>query len=545
MKTPCHAETLEELYDFLVGTNLQDLPSNTSLEYLSALVDLSLDLRQTSGLHLALRWGEELEQRKLDSQQLALLHYFRSNAWANLRDLPRIIARAEEPQSREDVEQSAWEWEREETEKQILYLRSAIKEEGFLALPRPRQSQILTNLANLYDTVGRFVEALECWEEVLFADSSFGMARGNKGIGLGHYAYAIYDPGHKVVFFRHALSELQSALSTDLHPDARESFDRRRKEIETVLASISTPETVDMDNYALGDCSQEIEYRTWCLANRLFLNPLNDLGSYAIGAQDVLTAPDIVYGLEDAPYYHGYFDQMKQEFVSARYLYYEGVNETGTHFSDKGVLLYNILDYPVYSFSVEKVKAAYRVAYSLLDKVAYFLNAYLHLSIPEHQVAFRTFWYNDRQKKQGLRDRFTYYPNLPLRGLFWLGKDLFEDAPGFTDSTSPDAQCLATIRNHLEHRYLKIHDDMWWESTDDAGGESDTLSTFLNDSLALSLHRRDFQEKTLRLLKLVRAALVYLSLAVHREERLRKKGQDPEGITISGHLDVWEDDWKT
>jgi LA2681-like HEPN len=41
--------------------------------------------------------------------------------------------------------------------------------------------------------------------------------------------------------------------------------------------------------------------------------------------------------------------------------------------------LYNTLDYPTYSVAIEKVKAAYRLAYSLFDKIAFFLNAYLDL----------------------------------------------------------------------------------------------------------------------------------------------------------------------
>jgi hypothetical protein len=45
---------------------------------MALLIDLSLDLRQTEGLHLALKWGEKLDQQSLSSQQSALLHYFRS-----------------------------------------------------------------------------------------------------------------------------------------------------------------------------------------------------------------------------------------------------------------------------------------------------------------------------------------------------------------------------------------------------------------------------------------------------------------------------------
>ena len=41
------------------------------------------------------------------------------------------------------------------------------------------------------------------------------------------------------------------------------------------------------------------------------------------------------------------------------------------------------------------------------------------------------------------------------------------------------------------------------------------------DSLAYSMHRGEFEAKTLRLLKRTRSALMYLCLAVHYEEKLK------------------------
>jgi hypothetical protein len=231
---------------------------------------------------------------------------------------------------------------------------------------------------------------------------------------------------------------------------------------------------------------------------------------------------------------------MKQEFVSARYLYYEGINPERGHFSDKAVLLFNTLDYPSYSLAVEKMKASFRAAYSLLDKIAYFLNHYLQLSIPEKQVSFRTFWYEAQTKKNGLRKDFQQRRNWPLRGLFWLSKDLYEDKPGFKESIEPDAQELNDIRNHLEHKYLKIHEDLW----PGPPAHDDEISRALADTLAFSIYRQDFKEKTLRLIKMARAALIYLSLAIHSEERKRAKERGRDVFIPGMPMDVWEDDWK-
>jgi hypothetical protein len=180
------------------------------------------------------------------------------------------------------------------------------------------------------------------------------------------------------------------------------------------------------------------------------------------------------------------------------------------------------------------------VAYSLFDKIAYFLNDYLELKIPERAISFRSVWYEGQRKKDGLRQDFVACENLPLRGLFWLSKDLYENKQGFREAIEPVARELAEIRNHLEHKYLKLHSEWAGVPSPDARAEL----PFLTDSLAHSLCRDDFEDKTMHLLKMARAALIYLSLAVHSEENRRQRARDPQGLIMPMPLDRWEDDWK-
>jgi hypothetical protein len=123
-----------------------------------------------------------------------------------------------------------------------------------------------------------------------------------------------------------------------------------------------------------------------------------------------------------------------------------------------------------------------------------------------------------------------------LRGLYWLAKDLYDD--GFRDVTEPDAQALYKIRNHLEHSYLKIHEMLVPPPTDPK-----SPGAWWIDQLAYSVQRQEFEAKTVRLLKLARAALTYLSLAMHCEER-RRAAQKGEVRSMPMTLDFWEDDWK-
>jgi len=122
-----------------------------------------------------------------------------------------------------------------------------------------------------------------------------------------------------------------------------------------------------------------------------------------------------------------------------------------------------------------------------------------------------------------------------------MSKDLYENAAGFKEAIEPDAAELASIRNHLEHKYLKLHEGEW------AGRASldDPMSRGLVDSLAFSVYRRVFEDKTLRLLKMARCALIYLSLAIHSEELQRRRNGEGSGKTaLPIFLDVWEDRWK-
>jgi tetratricopeptide (TPR) repeat protein len=504
--------------------NIDELEPEAALEHLARLIDLSLELRRLDGTKRAIQLSEALQGRSLSSPQSSLLHYFLSNAWANVRLLSRTTPDPE------------WTWEQPEFEKQIIHLRLAVREEGFPQLPAVRQAQVFTNLANLLSEVGRFIEAQECWNAALTLQPQFSMALGNRGRGRLWYAKALYDNGHQTVFLRYAIADFDAALSAPrdgpLGPDisARKGFQKHRDSIRKHLSKAELCKGTRMDEFSLGESEQEIRYRKWCLGNCLFLNPLNDLGHHSVAAHDILTTPPMVVALGEDPHYQGFYNQMKQEFVSARWFHYEGITARTPHFSDKNVTLYNTLDYPSYALAVEKVKVAFRMAYSLFDKIAFFLNHYLDLRIPEKGVYFKTFWYSAQKRRQGLRPEFVKCPNWPIRGLFWLSKDLFEDKPGFRECLEPDAQELDAIRNHAEHKFLKLHDGMWQGTAPDA--------------LAASFYRRDFDAKALRLLKMARAALIYLSLAIHSEEAKRERGRSKKGVVVPMFLDTWDDQWK-
>lgn len=520
-----HMKKPECAYEVLMAIDsLESLDADEAINKLGLLINLSPSHGKKEGLQRAVSWGDELAKRSLTSSQRAILHYDLANAWEDLR---RILGKHKQ-----------LDWKQEELEKGVEHLRRSITEEGFSLLSDDMRCRAFTNLANALDHVGRFVEAIEYWDRALSVISDFPMAVGNRGICLAHYGRKLYDTGHAVLFLKHAHSALSASLTSPLQKDAREAFKAELNTIESLLKEEVLQRPFDMHSFPLGSSASEVRYRKWCLNQRLFLNPLNDLGSFSIAARDVFSTPSIVTRIGEGPCCQGFFNQMKQEYVSARYMYFAGISARSPHFSDRDVMLYDTLDYPTYCLAAEKVKLAFRSAYSIFDKIAFFLNHYLNLSIRAKSVYFRTFWYDSQKKTQGLKSEFGNRANHPLRGLFWLSKDLYEDKAGFREAMEPDAKDLADVRNHLEHKYLKLHE--MWASHDDPGCSG--LSQ--DDTLAHSLSRRDFEAKTLRLLKMARSALIYLSLAIRLEEQGRAKKRDSLEIVPPISVPQVDDKWK-
>ncbi|GEL68201.1 hypothetical protein MPS01_23560 [Marinilactibacillus psychrotolerans] len=101
------------------------------------------------------------------------------------------------------------------------------------------------------------------------------------------------------------------------------------------------------------------------------------------------------------------------------------MTDRNTHFFNKKVFLVNTLDYPIYGIGIEKVKAAYRSIYSIFDKIAYFLNKYFKLKIPDGTISFVNLWYKDMRKNKRREEiQKILQENYALNGLWWIYKDL-------------------------------------------------------------------------------------------------------------------------
>ena len=81
------------------------------------------------------------------------------------------------------------------------------------------------------------------------------------------------------------------------------------------------------------------------------------------------------------------------------------------------------------------------------------------------------------------------------------------DTDSFDFPLNPEAKIMAKIRNCLEHRVLFVSD----ESTED----------FVASPWP-KISREKFQERTLDILKVTRALIIYMILTIHNEESQKK-----------------------
>jgi len=498
--------------------------SEAAFEALASLVDSANDEGNEAALVKAIELAEGIEAKCLP-KDACLVRYNRSNAWASLQRL-------------RSTPQKAWSWEQPELLQQIYWLRAAIQHEGYAQLPASRRAQIHCNLGNALSEAGRFVDALDEWRCALHEQPILGMARGSLGKGLVRYGLALYDEGHAYWFLRHGQQELAQAVAGGVgrdgstYPAALAYFETCLEKVENMLGADATMNDDELPTFSLGRSRREQQYRQWSLERHLFLNPLNDLGVNSVAALDVLLLPTHRADKVGITFL-AFFNQLKQEYAYARWCLYEGSSGQRMHLADRGVMLAFNCDYALYAMGLEQVKTAFRCAYSLLDKVAFFVNDYWQLGIPERKVNFRSVWFEDSKEKgaqEQVRKVFEASENLPLRGLFWLAKDIY--FKGLRDVAHPNAQDLDSLRNHLEHKYVKVVDPF---------ARITNPGDMFQDKLAHKVERDELVAKTERLLQLSRSSLIHLCLAMHFEEQRTRGSGD---LSFSLNVDTYPENLK-
>lgn len=469
---------------------------------IDALTKLAGQSENPGAAEKALSWCKIAAKRKLDATQHCQLDFHTARAW---------ICRHHE---QKNVSGAAWE--QPEIEKAIHHLRKAVDNPAFPFFDELLRCRILTLLGNQYSYMGDFIHALNYWNHAIGTDPRFGMALGNRGKGIAEYAELIGDDTLKPVFLAAAHSDLEAATADDAHyygdAQGREYF---RAELEKIEATLPDSDrdfpTAATLPFRIDKSGKNRDFRKWCLTEKLYLNPYNDLCCTHAAAGDImgqsLFSPPSSRIMSPAI---RFLTQIRLEYIAVRHLCYETLSSKALRNARKEENMED--NRKGWTLAVETLKLTYRSAWSLLPKIARIVNFYFELKQPEAKTGLKTVWYKNGNPADGLADVFAGSANWPLRGLFWLSKALPPERLS-PSSLDPHSLLLKTIANELGYRYLRIV-------------ELDSPTGQIVDG---TLSRRKLEDATLEILGLVRGAIVYLTQAISIEETHRKnRGEHPD-----------------
>ena len=359
-------------------------------------------------------------------------------------------------------------------------------------------SEILVNLGNCYDTFGRVLDALDCYEEALKHKPNHGMALGNKALAIKYYAEL--EDEHERTYFLDAFSLLSQALELGVNPEVFDKFSKQLDEIKQAF-----PDKKILDNpQKFPGCTIKARSKferyliEFCLKNGLYLNICNVCKKCDAAIGDTVIIKEMTVSVDEKDKYlhlSSYLNQIKQDYVTARFLLilsrYKGLN---LNFVDKRVTIIDTLDYKIHNIYVQLIEESFKSFYNVLDKIACFIQDYLGMT--KERTYFAKIWYSNQRKKI-LHHKIECIKNFSLNALFDIHQD-FENGPYKT---------LKETRNALTHRFVSVRMIQKIENA-----ENMTEDTLL--------------KQTIELARIVKNAIIYLLYFVYWEEKKKVKNEE-------------------
>ncbi|WP_248799899.1 LA2681 family HEPN domain-containing protein [Pseudomonas sp. MWU13-2105] len=458
---------------------------------------------------------------------------------------------------------------------QVKFYKKSQYEHGFSELSDDLRSKVYTNLANALHSQGRLFEALKEYDTAI-AIFNNPIAYFSKGRLLVEVSSSLYDGDHAMHFQKEAypiLKYIYECKETLFDADHLKFIEAATPYVEFVshfnqhFDSISE-EFPHLSKFkgSMGKSGKERSYKKWCLENTLFINDLNEITTEPVAAQDVMGLPSVRYsinplvGVTESLWLGGGFSEIKHQYAHARFTYYEAIESQYaqrevSHYANNDLFLVNSLDYCIYRRDIEQIKISFRLLYSCFDKLAVLLFKYLHPGSVA-RVYFSNVWYGEKKK---VKQNFLDSDNPYLLALHWLSREINDDeTEGHDHWMDSNAGKLADIRNKLEHGGFRVVvDDLYkvtnpFEKSLAKTKHAETLARIeknnkilksgipkaeqqhirekINSDQRLIDERDDLQgypliitdkelrNQTLRLMRKVRYAIMYTSLAIHYEE---------------------------
>ena len=370
--------------------------------------------------------------------------------------------------------------------------------------------RIYTNAAIMYSSNGRLIKALQLLDKTTYKNNAFPMAMAHRCGILEKYSKLYNHQEKSSTMIKVGYENLCIALSCE------EAFKREGAldfflGYKTYLEKNYTPSVLNKvilyEGISFGKRKKDKDYRTWTTVHSLNLNVLNDIMLNGLSAFDDIHLPDMRYLEGDGTYefHFGCFNQIIQEYTSARYLLYNGQKEKkSVCTADVNVLQMDMYK-TVESYSDFCIRTAFRIIYSLFDRIAFFINEYWKIGISIDKMSYKMLTNNERFCNLTI-------DNEMLKAIYWTSKEFYEI--DYASTINPEAKKMCKLRNYMEHRYLAA-----------------TLSDDCEDTKYIKyITTSELYARTIELFKLCRETIIYLVLAIEIEENRKAIEEADKGI---------------
>lgn len=353
----------------------------------------------------------------------------------------------------------------------VLYIANRVRKEEWLSLYYSAwkiSMRATLYLANAYDHLGRFNEALQYYDEAASDEANVHEVELNKG-----YCYA-----NMHAFWPEAEPFVVRKAQEILKKYSKE-FDSHQPGLRERVCAWGAPSF--SDPLYVFEGAPDSSYHRWLSDNYLWLNRYVDVSCRSVLAQGHnLKLPWIHASKERVELFATSFDEMRGQYIEAVSGLYKAMN-----YDD--------------STSGYQLKSCFKELYSILDKTAFFIAQYLSIDQPVYNVDFDKVWYDNSRRNINPKI-LAHESNLSLHAIFSIHRDIYaNDASGYVpDEQSKD---LRKIRNYLEHRFIKFED-----------GE------IRFDGKQLRISRDELALNALKMAQIVRCSLIYLcNFLMHAE----------------------------
>jgi tetratricopeptide (TPR) repeat protein len=397
--------------------------------------------------------------------------------------------------------------------KNCYYKSSVLLKDDVLKQDKEQIASLYTNLGNSFDNLGRNIEAIECFNLALTHFPDHPMALANKAKNYCFLIYFTEKENYSKLYYE-AYWLLRKACESSMMEEApRKYFESNYLNPLTKLLSGRMNLEKKEEHTRIWKRKYKSSFRrfyvNFCIENRLYLNPHSFYCDCSASIGDPIIIQKMLVTAERKDGYltlSRFLNQVKQEYVTARFMLSQSqFKDPKLKFIDEKVLVLNTLDYVFVNIYQELLKFSFRLAFSALDKIAFFINEYLEL-VTQERIYFKNIWFKDLDFKKGLNEKLTSIDNnVALAALYDISQDFGKDG---------QYEHLAKIRNYLEHKYLKVV------------LINSPLPSVLNDGInkdELIITETELFQETIKLFQIVRSALIYLIHLVWIEERKKEK----------------------